>query len=433
LKNHLLTQLRNIMNTQSDILVIGAGLAGLTAAWQVAAAGKKARLIAKGWGVTHWHSGCIDVLGYYPLDSATAVANPQAAIQQLIADNKQHPYALLGADGLTAALQSLQALCAAAGYPLHGSLEKNWLLPSAVGTLRPTCLAPETMIAGDLSQDSPMLLVGFNQFGDFYANVAADNLSQQGFSAAHAMLDLPTLAQRNVLNSVILARLMEQHAFRAEVVQAVKPHIGQAARIGFPAVLGLQQAITVKEDFEAQFNRPVFEIPILPPSVPGMRLHHILKQAIEKQGSRVFDGMEVVEAQSENGRIAAVYSESAARKRRHQFGHYVLATGGILGGGITTNFEGEAREVVFDLPVTAPSSRLDWFKQDFMDKEGHPVYRAGLAVNKQFQPVDENGRAIYENVFAAGTTLTGCEVIRERSLEGVALATGYAVGKMISG
>ncbi|NIP22783.1 MAG: glycerol-3-phosphate dehydrogenase subunit GlpB, partial [Phycisphaerae bacterium] len=94
-------------------------------------------------------------------------------------------------------------------------------------------------------------------------------------------------------------------------------------------------------------------------------------------------------------------------------------TGGILGGGITTNFEGQAKEVVFNLPVSIPDSRLDWFKQEFMDKDGHPVYRAGVVVVKDFRPINETGEAVFENVYAAGTTLAHAEVIRERSMEGV--------------
>ncbi|NIP22785.1 MAG: glycerol-3-phosphate dehydrogenase subunit GlpB, partial [Phycisphaerae bacterium] len=64
---------------------------------------------------------------------------------------------------------------------------------------RPTCLAPETMIAGDLTSDSPMLIVGFNNFGDFYTNVTADNLTNQGFTATSVMLDLPSLAKKQVM------------------------------------------------------------------------------------------------------------------------------------------------------------------------------------------------------------------------------------------
>jgi glycerol-3-phosphate dehydrogenase subunit B len=421
------------MNNEHGILVIGAGLAGLTAAWQAASAGHKVRLVAKGWGATHWGSGCIDVLGYYPLDSETAVSSPAEGIERLVKDNPNHPYALVGVEGVTAALEALKGLCEEAGYPLHGSVERNWLLPSAVGTVRPTCLAPETMIAGDLAQGSPMLIVGFRKFGDFYANVTADNLAQQGFTAGHVMLDLPSLAKQRVLNGVLLARMMEQAQFRGEVDEAVRPHLDKAERVGFPAVLGMKRAMDVKADLEAKLERPVFEIPVLPPSVPGIRLHYILKGAIERHGGRVFDGMEAVGAEVEGGRVSAVYTESAARKREHRFDNYVLATGGILGGGIVTNFEGQAREVVFGLPVAIPESRMEWFRQDFMDKEGHPVYRAGVVVGGDFRPVDGDGQTVYENVFAAGTTLANAEVIRERSMEGVAVATGFMVGNWVIG
>ena len=415
------------MSKANQLLVIGAGLAGLMTAYQAASRGQKVRVIAKGWGATHWHSGCIDVLGYYPVDATEPVVDLKTAVSQLIADQPKHPYALVGLDGLQAALEAIQDLSAQAGYPLHGSLDKNWLLPSATGTFRPTCLAPETMIAGDLNRDDPMLLVGFKQMPDFYPNIVAANLNQQGKEARYVMLDLPMLANRRFNNAVLIARMMEQPELRNELVAALKPHLAPAGRVGFPAFLGLHQPMPVKAALEDALGCPVFEIPSLPPSVPGMRLHEILKQAIQKHGSFVYDGMEALRAESENGQITAVFTEAAARPRRHRFEKYVLATGGILGGGITTNIEGEAREVVFDLPVTAPDSRRDWFKQQFMDKEGHPIYRAGLTVNETFQPLNGDG-PVYENVYAAGTTLAHCEVIRERSFEGVALATGYKVG-----
>jgi glycerol-3-phosphate dehydrogenase subunit B len=129
------------------------------------------------------------------------------------------------------------------------------------------------------------------------------------------------------------------------------------------------------------------------------------------------------------GSVQAVYTEAAARQRNHRFDNYVLATGGLLGGGLVTNFEGEIREVIFNLPVVAPGSRLDWFQQEFVTKTGHPIYQAGVRVNEQLQPVAENGRPLYNNLYAVGCTLASCDVIRERSLEGVALATGYNVGR----
>lgn len=419
------------MSTQNDVLVVGAGLAGLTAVWQLAAQQKKVRLVSKGWGATHWHSGCIDVLGYYPVDDPEPVASPGVTLAKLIADQPQHPYALVGAAGVEAALTAFQTLCAEAGYPLHGSLDKNWLLPSAVGTFRPTCLAPETMIAGDLRRDDPMLIVGIQQLVDFYPNIIAENLVKQGQDASHLMLDLPELAQRNFNTPIIIGSKMEEAAFRAELVRQIKPKLGAARRVGLPAILGRQPSLAIKNDLEAQLGVPVFEIPGLPPSLAGIRLHAILMQAIERAGGRVYHGLEGVGIESEGGMVTAVLTEAAARNKPHRFGKYVVATGGILGGGIVTRQDGTAREVVFDLPVTLPISRQDWFEQDFMNPKGHPVYRAGLKVNQQFQPLNGGSEPVYPNVYAAGTTLSHSEVIRERSFEGVALATGFAVGNLL--
>lgn len=419
------------MTKKDEILVIGAGLAGLTAAWQATERGKKVRLISKGWGATHWHTGCVDVLGYWPLDSDTAVASPAQTIPTLLQDNPKHPYALVGLEQLAAALTALQNLCTAADYPLEGALTKNWLLPSGVGTHRPTCLAPATMTAGDLTSQAPMLIVGFKQLVDFFPNLVADNLAQTGIPAAQVTLDLPTLAQRHNTTAVNLAEMMEQDTFRDEVAAAVKPHLGQAARVGFPAVLGLAQATAVHQDFQKRLGLPVFEIPGLPPSVAGMRLHRILKAAIEKNGGRVFAGVEAMGCVAETGQITAVISETASRPRHHRYQHYVLATGGILGGGISTNHLAEVKEVIFDLPLHLPQNRLAWFQRDFMDKRGHPIYRAGIVVNEQFQPTNGDGRARYQNLFAAGTTLAHCEAIRERSFDGIAMATGYVVGRLV--
>lgn len=412
--------------------MIGAGLAGLVAGWRAAIRGRHVEVIAKGWGALYWHAGCIDVLGYYPLDQSHRVQSPHRQLDQLRANQPQHPYSLLGHKSLTEALEALKGLCAADGYPLHGSLERNWLLPSAVGTFRPTCLAPETMIAGDLSHHAPMLIVGFAHQNDFYPNLIADNLTRQGIPATHTTIELRTLAERNFNNATYIARKMEDPVFRAELVDRLKPRIGSdVERIGFPALLGLSGSIEVKEALETRLQRPVFEIPGLTPSIPGIRLHSILVQAIQAHGGRVHNGMQAIGAQADGDRVTAVYTEASGRPRSHRHNRYVLATGGILGGGITTDYQGKVKEVVFDLPVAAPASRQDWFARSFLDKEGHPIYCAGLTVDDHFRPVDEVGRPIYDNLYAAGGTLAHYEMIRERSLEGVALATGYAVGEAI--
>jgi glycerol-3-phosphate dehydrogenase subunit B len=425
---------------ETDVLVIGAGLSGLAAAWQVASRGRRVRVITKGWGATHWHSGCIDVLGYYPVESQAAVESPAAGVAQLIRENPRHPYALVGLETLGQALRAFQQLCATAGYPMHGSLERNWLLPSAVGATRPTCLAPETMISGDLRRRDPMLVVGFRPFLDFHAALIADNLSAQGILAHDVTLDLPTPQQRRLVNTMNLARLFETADFRAVVADALRPHLGDSVRLGFPAVLGVRGALAIQRDLQERLGREVFEIPILPPSVPGIRLHQILVAAIEQSGGRVFEGMEVLtgplqeqgtSVDTQDGRVITVWSEAAARRTPHRAGVFVLATGGILGEGIVAEYCGGLREVVFGLPVAAPADRSEWFHPEFFDPRGHPIYRAGVEANARLQPLDAAGNVVYENLLAVGATLAGYDTLRERSYEGVALATGYMVGDLV--
>lgn len=420
-----------------DVLVIGAGLAGLTAAWQLARRGKRVRVISQGWGANHWHAGCIDVLGQQPGDPSAAPFGLGESLERWIAANPEHPYTLAGSESLQAALEALKELGAAAGYPLLGSLERNWSLPTAAGAARLTCLAPQTMTAGDLTQAGPALIVGFKGFHDFYPNLIADNLSVQGIPACGVSLALPSLERLRFVSGRLLANLFEGADFQAQVAEALAKEIKRQGlslefeRTGFPAALGLNRALEVKGELEASLVRPVFEIPGLPPSIPGMRLHNLLVNEIERHGGRVYDGMAAVSADGDGRQITTVWSEAAGRPKAHRARVYVLATGDFLGGGIATRPGGLPREGVFDLPVTAPDQGQGWFQEVFLAPGGHPLFRAGLRVNERFQPVDRQGDPVYENLYAAGSLLAGCDVVQERSLEGVALVSGFLVGNGI--
>jgi glycerol-3-phosphate dehydrogenase len=423
-------------NPALDVLVIGAGLAGQAAAWQAARRGKSIRLISKGLGAFHWSSGCIDVLGYSREESEMPVENPGEAVKRLVAKRLSHPYALTGIDGLEEALLALQALCDQAGYPLRGSLDRNWLLPTALGTARPTCLAPLTMVEGDLKSKQPMLIVGFERFPDFYPDWIADNLDRQGILAQGIVLKIESLHTRRFVTDRSLALAFDLPEFRSEVAHKVrsllpKGNNGKNVRIGFPSVLGWERSKEVWQDLQEKIGCPVFEIPGLPPSIPGIRLHNILMASIKSEGGVVYDGMQVQDASADD-RILAVYSEAAARRKAHRASHFVLATGGILGGGINLAFNGEAHETVFGLPVCLPADRRAWFNPIFLNDIGHPLYRSGVRVDQNFQPLTEEGEVVYKNLYAAGCTLADFDPIQERSLEGVALATGYRVGTLIS-
>jgi glycerol-3-phosphate dehydrogenase subunit B len=246
----------------------------------------------------------VDILGYLPGENQPVVS-PAEALEKLVQENPQHPYAIVGLDQVTEALKAFQDLCRQAGYPMEGSLERNWLLPTALGTLRPTCLAPKTMTSGDASQleAGKTLIAGFDSFPDFYPAWTAGNLAAQGYPAQSLLIEMESLCMLRFVTGRVLAQKFDEPEFRAEVAAAIQPYLGEIARVGLPAVLGLRNPLEVLHDLEARLGVPVFEIPTLPPSIPGIRLHNLLVDTLQKSGARVFDGMLATGCEHEGGRI----------------------------------------------------------------------------------------------------------------------------------
>jgi len=421
-----------IQKQPEDIVVIGSGLAGLMAAWRASLHGNTTSVITKGWGTPYWCSGSIDIFGYQPDDYLKMVDSPSAFLEKFIKSNPEHPYAVAGLSALSNAVQSFQILCDEFKYPYHGSLDANILIPTSLGTLRPTCLVPETMIAGDVAQRSPMLIVGFSHFYDFFSNLIADNLSAQGILAQDITIELKSLHHPKSISGIALAHLFDDPEFRQEVINALKPNLGRVGRIGFPAVLGLLQPMKVKEHLESSLGIPVFEIPGLPPSIPGIRLQNCLVAAIERNNGFVFNGMEISHVTQHGKLINTIWSKAAARQKPHKAKVFVLASGGILGGGIVANKYGYAQETIFGLPVNYPEQCTQWFQNEFLSKESHPIFRTGLRIDSAFHPIDKTNEIIYQNLYTVGGALGNCDAIRERSLEGIALTTGFTVGETLS-
>ena len=74
-----------------DTVVIGAGLAGLTAALRLADEGQRVLVVARGVGSTHLSPATIDVLGF----DADGVDSPVESLLQFAAAHPDHPYARL--------------------------------------------------------------------------------------------------------------------------------------------------------------------------------------------------------------------------------------------------------------------------------------------------------------------------------------------------
>lgn len=422
-----------------DLIVIGAGLSGLMAAYTAAKAGLSVRVAAKGLGSIHWSAGTIDVLGYTPEAYEGAVKRPLEVIQTFPQTRPEHPYALIGDEKISQALAAFVAVSKEIGVPYGGAVKPgdNLLLPSPAGAARPTYLAPQAQLAGDLSRSEPMLIVGFKGMRDFYPELIAENLTKLGYPARAAFLDLALITDQRDRNTIQLAHGLDEKEKRHQLAAALQKLVQPGERIGLPAILGIDHHLTLLAELEEKTGCPVFEIPTLPPSAPGVRLFTALRGHLRSMGVRVEAGVEIIAAETtpangSPGQVQWVASETSARPWKQRAPKFLLATGGILGGGFDSNIDGKVWETIFDLPLTVPQNRAEWFEAGFLSQQGHPVFNGGVKVNRDFQPVNSEGKPLFSNLWAAGNVLAQYDPIQERSLEGTAVATGVTAGQALS-
>ncbi len=404
-----------------DAVVIGAGTAGLVAGARLAEGGARVCVLAKGVGSTHLAPGTIDVLGYLP----ERVDSPAAALPGLIATRPDHPYALVGPDAVSEALTWFKAAVEAGplpGYRYVGDLERNLHLPSAIGTLRASALVPETMAGGDAGVSERVCVVGSRSLRDFHAGLCAANLSRAGIQAR--AVDVEIEVQRADENTLGMARRFDDPAWRAGFAARLAIKLQADERVGLPAMLGIRDPHGAWADLEQRLGRRVFEIPTLPPSVPGMRLFEILRSALRRAGGRLVLGAEVVDAERSGQSVTAVSTHTGGRDVRYAAPWFVLAAGGFASGAIELDSHWVTHERVLGLPLRGvPGPGEPRFVADYLAEQ--PIARAGVAVDGELRAEGA------DNVLVVGAALPGAIPWREASGEGIALASGSRAAQAI--
>jgi glycerol-3-phosphate dehydrogenase subunit B len=410
-----------------DAVVVGAGVAGLTAAARLAESGARVCVLAKGVGSTHLAPGTVDVLGYEPDGSEPPrrVDSPARALPAFVADRADHPYALLGVDSIRPALEWFAERIEHGpqqGYRYVGGMERNHLLPTAVGAARPSALVPETMAAGDLRRAGPICVVGLRPLRDFWASLCAANIVRLGVEARAVEVRLDV--DRPDENALGLARRFEDPDFRRTFADRLTPQLRDDERVALPAVLGVRDPHGVWSELETWLGRPVFEVPTLPPSVPGMRVSDALRAALRAAGGRLVVGAEVVGAERDGERVTALHAHTAGRDTSYAARWVVLATGGFNSGALALGSDRVVRETLLGLPVRgAPAPGARRFVPEYFGEQ--PMSRVGVAV-------DRNQRAEgLENVIVAGAALPGAEPWREGSGEGIAITSGHRAAELL--
>jgi len=403
-----------------DLIVIGMGLSGLMAAKTAAEAGQKVLIVGKGMGSLCLFSNTVDLLGTLP-----KTIKVKEGLSQWVKDHPNHPYSKVGLERIEESLSSFLSLFLPP-YSFQSVGDGNCLIPTGAGTFRPTYLVSNTMVAGTSLKEGDGLIVGFKGFKDFYVNYVADRLRCRGVTLTLSE------ASHQEITATALARLMEQESFRETVGREIKKHLGAETRVGLPAVLGVRDSCKVKKGLEEIIGAEIFEIPILPPSIPGMRIFNRFKEWLIQRGVTFLLGYSISKATLEGKRCEGIEVLHLPVTTFYSADRYILATGRLIGGGLVAGDE-RISEPIFSLPVVQPKSREDWFGNSFFNNLPHPVHEAGIVTDSSFRPTNENGNPILENVWAAGSILAHHHCIDEKSREGIEISTGYTAAKRASG
>lgn len=409
---------------RADVVVVGAGPAGLATATRLAEAGRQVLVLARGNGFTHWGAGSVDVLGRV---GGEPVEQPLEAIDRL---PEGHPYHLVGQAAVRDGVDWFASFAAAAGLPHTGDLERNRAQLTALGTLRTTCLLPEPAAGPEGSLKGRVAVVNFAGFRDFSPALCATRLRRAGIDATPASAPLPAWDHDRYFTAVELARAIDDAGFRRRLAPGLARAAAGAEVVVVPAVLGLNRGHEPWADLQSLVGAPLVEAATAPPSIPGLRLFAAYRARLESLGVRWQFGFPAVGVERDGDRVTAVRSEGASRVLATRCQELVLATGGVAGNGIEANRDGTLTERVAGLPVDGFEDRLAYLGGRFLGD--HPLAAAGVRADAELRPVDASGEPVAANIRCVGGLLAAHDPTAEGSREGVALATAARVAALLA-
>ncbi|WP_439833458.1 glycerol-3-phosphate dehydrogenase subunit GlpB [Aeromonas caviae] len=420
-----------------DSIVIGGGMAGLSAALRLAEAGQKTLLMASGQSALHFSSGSVDLL--------ESEGDPRAALPAFMAAHPDHPYSKVGMQNIEGSLADLQRHCAEEGLPLMRQ-EHNHHRLTPIGTLKSTWLSPDTCACvTDAPAPDAILLATLEGFRDFHPALAAANLATHARFAHSRILTgeirLPQLAQfsRNPheFRSADIARQFDkqgpgQQDLLADLAREISRMVQGCGvpgcrHIVLPACLSLGLVGPRLNELERRTGCTIKEVATMPPSLIGMRMQEALKRRFMALGGTFLTSERVLGARYDGDKVIGVHSQHG-EDQLFEADHFVLASGSFFSRGLESRLGG-IREPIFDADVLSLAERDAWAGRRLFDH--HPFMGFGVKTDERLRVL--RGRRPLTNLYGAGSVLAHYDPIKEGSGSGVAVATGWqAAGHILA-
>ena len=423
-----------IRNITTQLAVIGSGIAGFAAS--IFALQRKIATAQIGnTGAVAYTTGYLDLLGHTVGSPGFSVADPWVALQSLATTQPNHPLTKIDPADIRQSFTQFTAFLGECGIAYSEPQDTNITALTPIGTLKQTLCVPASMAAGPraYAEKSTCVIIDFNGLKGFSGRQVVANLQNRWPGLSTARIGFPDMLHGEIYPEV-MARALEVPATREKLAILLQKAAGDAKVIGLPAVLGMHCPDLVRADLERLTGLEIFEIPTMPPSVPGIRLREMFEQVLPKKGVTLIPQQKVTALSfSQDGALLSLHDSFGPIQLQAET--VILATGRFLSGGLEAKLTGIS-EPLLGLPVTQPENREDWYRDRYTDCRGHAIHRAGIEVDEAFRPIGKNGQPFNERLFAAGVILAHQDWIRGRSGAGIAIATAYkaveSVGQFLS-
>lgn len=406
---------------RSDVLVIGAGLAGLMAAYTSAKQGKKVTLLTWGEGTLTVNSGTIDILGFD--ENHKRVNNPLQGIDNLPAD---HPYKKIGRQALQEGLASFLELTKQHELTYIGSMEANQPVVTAIGTKKRTTYAPLPMVLSEQALTKKKIrAVAIKGLKDFYGDVMIENLKKSfGPDKDYGVIPIDTglMGGRDITIQDV-ARYLDTPQGNADFLSQLED-LDQDTLLVLPPIFG-SHGHTVYQTISQEMKATMVETTCLPPSVPGIRLRYAFRDELRQLGVDIVESSKAVASEIEGTKAVSVIANSASNQRRYYADRFILATGGFYSGGIEMRDFEKPIEPIFHLPISFVKGEDQWTNEELFGSKAQGYAKTGIETNDLLQPVNKEGQVVLDNVYIVGRNLAGFDFCFEHSGNGIAIASAY--------
>jgi glycerol-3-phosphate dehydrogenase subunit B len=269
---------------------------------------------------------------------------------------------------------------------------------------------------------SKCIIIDFKGLRGFSSREVVANLQNDWPALTSGRLAFPGMESGEIYPEV-MARALEVPAIQEQLAESVKEILGDAEVIGMPAIMGMHEPDKVMNRLTELIGKPLFEIPTMPPSVPGIRLREMFEQVFPQKGITLIPQQKVKKVEFTSDAVELHLTDNYGPIRISSQA-VILASGRFLSGGLEAGIDG-INEPLMRLHVAQPENRNDWYREQYMDSRGHDIHYSGIEVDDQFRPLTADGEVVDPRLFAAGIVLAHQDWIRGRCGAGVAIATAF--------